>query len=75
MTPVLARYKELVPYQSQHAENGIPRVVMEYLAAARVYPVVSPAGLVGSDPARGDCQTQCGRQRSREGRSLAKACV
>jgi quercetin dioxygenase-like cupin family protein len=47
MTTQLARYKELVPYQSQHAENGIPRQVMEYLAATRVFPVVSPEGLVG----------------------------
>ncbi|CAN0455286.1 unnamed protein product, partial [Phaeothamnion confervicola] len=47
MTTRLARYKELVPYQSQHAENGIPRQVMEYLAATRVFPVVSPEGLVG----------------------------
>lgn len=47
MTQQLARYENLVPYQSQHAQNGIPREVMEYLAASRVYPVVSPAGLVG----------------------------
>ena len=47
MTTQIARYKELVPYQSQHAENGIPRQVMEYLAATRVFPVVSPEGLVG----------------------------
>jgi uncharacterized cupin superfamily protein len=43
----LARFAELVPYQSQHADNGIPREVMEYLAANKVFPVVSPAGLVG----------------------------
>lgn len=47
MPQPLARYKELVPYQSQHADNGIPRVVMEHLAATRVYPIVSPEGLVG----------------------------
>jgi uncharacterized cupin superfamily protein len=46
-TPPLARFDELVPYQSQHAENGIPREVLEYLAANKVFPVVSPAGLVG----------------------------
>jgi len=45
--PLLARFKNLVPYQSQHAQNGIPREVMEYLAANRVYPVVSPVGLIG----------------------------
>jgi uncharacterized cupin superfamily protein len=45
--PLLARFKNLVPYQSQHAQNGIPRELMEYLAASRVYPVVSPVGLVG----------------------------
>ncbi len=45
--PPLARFAELVPYQSQHAENGIPSKVLEYLAANRVFPVVSPAGLVG----------------------------
>jgi uncharacterized RmlC-like cupin family protein len=45
--PVLARFGELVPYQSQHAENGVPREVMEYLAANKVFPVVAPAGLVG----------------------------
>ena len=43
----LARFEELVPYQSQHADNGIPREVLEYLAANKVFPVVSPAGLVG----------------------------
>lgn len=45
--PLLARFANLVSYQSQHAENGIPREVMEYLAANKVFPVVSPAGLVG----------------------------
>lgn len=44
---VLARFNELVPYQSQHAEKGVPREVMEYLAANKVFPVVAPAGLVG----------------------------
>ena len=54
--PILARFKELVPYQSQHADNGIPREVMEYLAANKVFPVVSPPGLVGRNalaPLRG----------------------
>jgi mannose-6-phosphate isomerase-like protein (cupin superfamily) len=44
---VLARFDELVPYQSQHAEKGVPREVMEYLAANKVFPVVAPAGLIG----------------------------
>jgi len=55
-TPILARFSELVPYQSQHADNGIPREVMEYLAANKVFPVVSPPGLVGRNalaPLRG----------------------
>ena len=54
--PILARFDELVPYQSQHADNGIPREVMEYLAANKVFPVVSPPGLVGRNalaPLRG----------------------
>ena len=54
--PILARFNELVPYQSQHADNGIPREVMEYLAANKVFPVVSPPGLVGRNalaPLRG----------------------
>lgn len=54
--PVLARFKELVSYQSQHADNGIPREVMEYLAANQVFPIVSPPGLVGRNalaPLRG----------------------
>lgn len=54
--PVLARFGELVSYQSQHADNGIPREVMEYLAANKVFPVVSPPGLVGRNalaPLRG----------------------
>jgi len=54
--PRLARFNELVPYQSQHADNGIPREVMEYLAANKVFPVVSPPGLVGRNalaPLRG----------------------
>ena len=55
-TPVLARFKELISYQSQHADNGIPREVMEYLAANQVFPIVSPPGLVGRNalaPLRG----------------------
>lgn len=43
-------------YQSQHANNGIPREVMEYLAANQVFPIVSPPGLVGRNalaPLRG----------------------
>jgi len=54
--PVIARFNELVPYQSQHADNGIPREVMEYLAANKVFPVVCPPGLVGRNalaPLRG----------------------
>jgi mannose-6-phosphate isomerase-like protein (cupin superfamily) len=54
--PVLARFTELVSYQSQHADNGIPREVMEYLAANKVFPVVCPPGLVGRNalaPLRG----------------------
>jgi uncharacterized RmlC-like cupin family protein len=54
--PLLARFKDLVPYQSQHADNGIPRDVMEYLAANKVFPVVCPPGLVGRNalaPLRG----------------------
>jgi uncharacterized RmlC-like cupin family protein len=54
--PLLARFKDLVPYQSQHADNGIPREVMEYLAANKVFPVVCPPGLVGRNalaPLRG----------------------
>ncbi len=54
--PALARFEELVPYQSQHADNGIPREVMEYLAANKVFPVVCPPGLVGRNalaPLRG----------------------
>jgi uncharacterized RmlC-like cupin family protein len=54
--PVFARFKELVSYQSQHADNGIPTEVMEYLAANRVFPVVCPPGLVGRNalaPLRG----------------------
>jgi mannose-6-phosphate isomerase-like protein (cupin superfamily) len=54
--PLLARFKELVSYQSQHAENGIPREVMQYLAANQVFPVVCPPGLVGRNalaPLRG----------------------
>jgi hypothetical protein len=54
--PILARFNELVSYQSQHADNGIPREVMEYLAANKVFPVVSPPGLVGRNalaPLRG----------------------
>jgi uncharacterized RmlC-like cupin family protein len=56
MTHVMAKYEELVPYQSQHANNGIPREVMEHLAATRVFPVVCPQGLVGRNamaPLRG----------------------
>ena len=56
MSSLQAQYKNLVPYQSQHADNGIPKQVMEYLAATRVYPVVSPVGLVGRNamaPLRG----------------------
>ncbi len=56
MSSLQAQYKNLVPYQSQHANNGIPKEVMEYLAATRVYPVVSPVGLVGRNamaPLRG----------------------
>lgn len=45
--PAIAHFKNLVPYQSQHANNGIPRELMEYLTANRVFPVVSPEGLVG----------------------------
>jgi uncharacterized RmlC-like cupin family protein len=54
--PTIARFKELVSYQSQHANNGIPREVMEYLAANQVFPIVSPPGLVGRNalaPLRG----------------------
>jgi uncharacterized RmlC-like cupin family protein len=54
--PVFARFNELVSYQSQHADNGIPREVMEYLAANKVFPVVCPPGLVGRNalaPLRG----------------------
>lgn len=54
--PALARFNELVSYQSQHADNGIPREVMEYLAANKVFPVVCPPGLVGRNalaPLRG----------------------
>lgn len=54
--PTIARFNDLVPYQSQHANNGIPRQVMEYLAANKVFPVVSPHGLVGRNalaPLRG----------------------
>jgi uncharacterized RmlC-like cupin family protein len=54
--PLLARFNELVSYQSQHADNGIPREVMEYLAANKVFPVVCPPGLVGRNalaPLRG----------------------
>jgi uncharacterized RmlC-like cupin family protein len=54
--PALARFQDLVPYQSQHADNGIPREVMEYLAANKVFPVVCPPGLVGRNalaPLRG----------------------
>lgn len=43
--PLLARFNNLVPYQKQHEQNGIPREVLEYLAAKKVYPVVSPANL------------------------------
>jgi hypothetical protein len=39
--PLLARFNNLVPYQKQHEQNGIPREVLEYLAAKKVYPVVS----------------------------------
>jgi uncharacterized RmlC-like cupin family protein len=56
MSFLQAQFKNLVPYQSQHANNGIPKQVMEYLAATRVYPVVSPVGLVGRNamaPLRG----------------------
>jgi uncharacterized RmlC-like cupin family protein len=56
MDVLQARYQNLVPYQSQHANNGIPSEVLEYLAATRVYPVVSPLGLVGRNalaPLRG----------------------
>lgn len=49
--PPLARFSDLVPYQSQHAEGGIPRQLMEVLAANRVFPVVSPVGLVGRNAA------------------------
>ncbi len=55
-SPTIARFKELVSYQSQHANNGIPREVMEYLAANQVFPIVSPPGLVGRNalaPLRG----------------------
>lgn len=54
--PLMARFQDLVPYQSQHADGGIPREVMEYLAANKVFPVVSPPGLVGRNamaPLRG----------------------
>lgn len=54
--PLMARFQDLVPYQSQHADNGIPREVMEYLAANKVFPVVCPPGLVGRNalaPLRG----------------------
>ncbi|HEY4542419.1 MAG TPA: cupin domain-containing protein [Noviherbaspirillum sp.] len=51
VAPPLARFRNLVPYQSQHAEKGIPRELMEYLTANRVFPVVSPAGLVGRNAA------------------------
>lgn len=53
---LLARFQDLVPYQSQHADNGIPTEVMEYLAANKVFPVVCPPGLVGRNalaPLRG----------------------
>ncbi len=52
----MARFRELVSYQSQHADNGIPTEVMEYLAANKVFPVVCPPGLVGRNalaPLRG----------------------
>jgi quercetin dioxygenase-like cupin family protein len=52
----MARFNELVSYQSQHANNGIPRSVMEYLAANQVFPIVAPPGLVGRNalaPLRG----------------------
>lgn len=45
--PAMARFNELVSYQKQHLENGIPQEVLEYLAANKVFPVVSPEGLVG----------------------------
>jgi uncharacterized RmlC-like cupin family protein len=54
--PAFARFKELVSYQSQHSDNGIPREVMEYLAANQVFPLVCPPGLVGRNamaPLRG----------------------
>lgn len=54
--PLMARFCELVSYQSQHADNGIPTEVMEYLAANKVFPVVCPPGLVGRNalaPLRG----------------------
>ncbi len=52
----LARFRDLVPYQSQHKDNGIPSEVMEFLAAHRVFPVLCPPGLVGRNamaPLRG----------------------
>lgn len=45
--PNLVRFNKLVPYQSQHSERGIPRELMESLTANKVFPVVSPPGLVG----------------------------
>ena len=44
---VVARFNNLVPYRSQLSGQGIPRPVMEFLAAGKVCPVLSPAGLVG----------------------------
>ncbi len=54
--PSLARFNELVPFQTQHAQNGIPQEVTEYVAANRVFPVVCPPGLIGRNalaPLRG----------------------
>jgi uncharacterized RmlC-like cupin family protein len=54
--PATARFNELIPYQSHHADKGIPREVMEYLAANKVFPLFSPPGLVGRNalaPLRG----------------------
>lgn len=41
------RFKNLVPYSKQQADNGIPVAAMEKLTANKVYPVMVPEGYKG----------------------------